>query len=264
MICFLVPVKSKKLSNDWTKFSALVNRTLKSINGQLDKDFQIIVSCHELPEDKFEHPKVHYLQVGFDPPKVKNEDWEEDRQIKEADKARKILSAYEHAVGHFNVDYFMVVDSDDCIHHGISKYVNSRVKENVPGWFFNKGYFYVEGKKMAWKIKSNFNVRCGTSSIVRQDLFRQMVIDEPFLYYFHEKTEFEQGIKLVPYPVAGAIYSMANNENHYMSSKKMVAMVNQAKFFSMGQIQSIISKLTRYSPRFIGDRLKKTYTFYHL
>ena len=80
MICFLVPVKSEKLSSDWDKFSELVNRSLKSINGQKDKDFQIVVACHELPTKKFEHPQIHYIQVDFDIPKLTTEDWEKDRQ----------------------------------------------------------------------------------------------------------------------------------------------------------------------------------------
>ncbi len=262
MICFLVPVKSKKLSTDWAKFSELVTRTLKSINGQKDRDFQIVVACHELPEPKFEHPQVHYHQVTFDIPKLTNSDWEQDRQLKEADKAKKILSAYEYANNNFEIDYFMVVDSDDCIHNGISNYVNAKIGSNMPGWFVDKGYFYVEGKRMAWKIRSNFNVRCGTCIIIRKDLFNQLLVEQPLLYYFHEKTALNDGVVLKPYPVAAAIYSMANNENHYMSSSKMIAMVNQTKFFTAAHLQSLFSKISRYRPRYIGNRFKSTYTFY--
>lgn len=262
MIAFLVPVKSKKLSSDWPKFSQLLERTLKSINGQKDRDFQIVVACHELPYNRYEHPQVHYVQVDFDPPVITGKDWEGDRQLKEGDKARKIVSAYEFASKEFAIDYFMVVDSDDCIHNGISKYVNARTETNAPGWFINKGYFYQEGKKLAWKIRSNFNIRCGSCIIIRKDLFPQLIQKEPYLYYFHEKTELEDGLKLAPFPLAGTIYSMANGENHYMSSSKMIAMVNQTKFFTLAHIQSVISKVTRYRPRLIGSSFKRTYNFY--
>src|SRR6056297_2239627 len=123
MICFIVPVKSKKLSSDWEKFSLLVRRSLNSINGQKNRDFQIIVACHELPNNKLEHEKIHYLQVDFEPPILKHTDKEKDRQLKESDKAKKILKGYEFANENFAIDYFMVVDSDDCIHNGISEYV---------------------------------------------------------------------------------------------------------------------------------------------
>ncbi len=264
MICFLVPVKSKKLSSDWTAFSKLVDRSLKSINGQKDKDFQIVVACHELPENKFEHPQIHYLQVNFDVPKISNEDWEKDRQLKEGDKARKIQSAHEYAIKNFKVDYFMVVDSDDCIHNGISKYVNARIKDNTPGWYVDKGYFYTEGSKLAWMIRSNFNVRCGTCIIIRANLFKQIIIEEPYLYYFHEKIELEENLKLKPYPKAAALYSMANGENHYMSQSKMMNLVNQTKFLTVGHIKSVYSKLSRYRPRYIGNRFKKAFNFSYI
>ena len=264
MICFLVPVKSEKLSSDWAKFSELVNRSLKSINGQKDEDFQIVVACHELPTNKFEHPRVHYIEVDFGVPELTNEDWEKDRQLKEGDKARKIQHAFKYANDHFDVDYFMVVDSDDCIHNGISKYVNSRLKDNIPGWYVDKGYFYTEGSKFAFMIKSNFNVRCGTCIIIKKELFPQVLQHEPYLYYFHEKIELEDNLSLLPYPKPAALYSMANGENHYMSQSKMMNLVNQTKLFTTEHIKSVYSKLSRYRPTFIGSRFKKTFTFYKI
>lgn len=265
MIGFLVPVKSKQLSSDWDLFSKLVERSLKSINGQKDRDFQIIVACHEFPSNRLEHPKVHYVQVDFEPPQLTPDgDWEKDRQLKEADKAKKILCAYEHAHTNFDIDYFMVVDSDDCIHNGISKFVNSRKERNNAGWFVKKGYFYREGKPLAWKIRSNFNLRCGSCIIIRKDLFKQLISKNPYLYYFHEKTELEDGLSLKPFPLAATIYSMANGENHYMSTSKMMALVTQTKFFTASHIKSLFSKLSRYRPRYIGNRFKKTFTFYSI
>tara|TARA_R110002167_G_scaffold10108_1_gene46550 strand:- start:5812 stop:6609 length:798 start_codon:yes stop_codon:yes gene_type:complete len=264
MICFLVPVKSEKLSSDWDKFSELVNRSLKSINGQKDKDFQIVVACHELPSNKFEHPKVHYVQVDFDIPQLSNEDWEKDRQAKEGDKARKIQVAHNYANENFDVDYFMVVDSDDCIQNGISKYVNSRLKSDIPGWYVNKGYFYTEGSRFAFMIRSNFNVRCGTCIIIKKELFPQVIQHEPYLYYFHEKIELDDNLALLPYPKAAALYSMANGENHYMSQSKMMNLINQTKFLTIGHIKSLYSKISRYRPRYIGGGFKKDFNFYKI
>ncbi len=262
MIGFIVPVKSKQLSSDWDAFSKLVERTLNSICGQKDQNFQVIVACHELPSFKIDHPQVHFTQVDFDPPTIKNEDWEKDRQLKEGDKAQKILAGFEYAKKHFSIDYFMVVDSDDCIHNGISKYVNSKLDKNIPGWYVSQGYFYREGKNMAWKIRSNFNLRCGTCIIIKSEFFEELIQTEPYIYYIHEKRSLSNGNELIAYPYAASIYSMANGENHYMSPKKMMAMVNQTKFFTYNHIKSVFSKLTRYSPRRIGKRFKKTYNFY--
>lgn len=264
MIGFLVPVKSAQLSSNWEYFSKLVNRSLSSISGQKDKDFQIIVACHELPENALQHPKIHYINVDFEPPSLTKSDIEKDRQLKEGDKARKIISAYDFAIENFNIDYFMVVDSDDCIHNGISKYVNSRLSENTPAWYLRKGYYYKEGKKMAFLNKHTFNSLCGSCIIIRKDLFMGLIVQEPFLYYFHERMSLDNGIEFKPFPLAGAIYSMANGENHHMSNQLIKNLVNRPKLFTAGHIQSVIGKILKYRPRFIGTRFKKTYNFYNI
>ncbi|MGD1945228.1 MAG: glycosyltransferase family A protein [Croceivirga sp.] len=264
MICFLVPVKSSQLASDWSHFSKLVKRSLKSISSQKDKNFQIIISCHELPEEKFEHQQLHYVQVDFNPPKLTHDNWEEDRQRKEGDKARKIMAGFAYANENFDVDYFMVVDSDDCIHNGISKFVNSNLQKNIPGWYVNKGYFYREGQKLAWKIRSNFNLRCGSCIIIRKDLFNHLILKEPFLYYYHEMVDITESASLLPLPFLGTIYSMANGENHFMSPSKMIEMVNQTKFYTLDHLKSVYSKLTRYRPTMIGNRFKNKFTFYDI
>lgn len=262
MIGFLVPVKSKQLSSDWEFFSELVSRSLNSINGQKDRNFQIVVACHELPNNPVQNEQVHYVQVDFDPPNLTRTDREKDRQLKEGDKARKILSAYEYATKNFDIDYFMVVDSDDCIHNGISSYVNGRIDNQIPGWYFQKGYYYREGKKLAFLNKHTFNNLCGSCIIIRADLFKNLIVEEPFLYYYHEQTQLSNGISLKPFPMAGAIYSMANGENHHMSTQVMHELVNRPKYFSRNYINSLIGKLMKYRPRYIGKRFKSTYNFY--
>ncbi len=170
--------------------------------------------------------------------------------------------AYDYAIDKFDVDYFMVVDSDDCIDNGISKYVNARLKDNTPGWYVDKGYFYTEGSKFAFMIRSNFNVRCGTCIIIKKALFQQVLQQKPYLYYFHEKIELDDNLSLIPYPKPAALYSMANGENHYMSQSKMTSLVNQTKYFTLSHFQSVYSKLSRYRPRYIGNRFKKAFNFY--
>ncbi len=262
MICFLIPVKSKKLSSDWEKFSKLVKRSLDSVNGQKNRDFQIVVACHELPSNPLQHEQVHYVQVDFAPPVLTNADRETDRRLKETDKAKKILSAYEFALANFESDYCMVVDSDDCIHNGISEFVNTQVQSNTPGWFFKKGYFYREGKKMAFLNRINFNNACGTCIIIKTNLFEQLFLHEPFLYYHHETMKLDNNVALRPYPKPGAIYSMANGENHLMSQQNIKALINSPKLFTWTHFKSIYSKLSKYRPRYMGNRFKHTYNFY--
>jgi len=285
MIVFLVPVKSKKLSSDWDVFSKSVHRSLKSITGQKDPNFQVVVACHELPTKRYEHEKIHYVQVDFEPPILGSESKEStrllnnldesnrtfaddkreiDRRLKEEDKSKKILNAYNYAEKNFSANYYMVVDSDDCIHRKISEFVNSRIADDSAGWYFKKGYYYREGKKLAFLNKQTFNEQCGSCIIIKKEFFKYLIIDKPFLYYFHEKIEFIDNFTLKPFPLAGTIYSMANGENHLMSQNHISNLVNRPKISSFRYLKSIFSKLSKYRPRLIGLRFKRTYNFYYI
>lgn len=68
MLCFIVPAKSKKVSNNWEYFSKLVERTLRFITYQKSDNYQVVVVCYELPEFNFKHKKVLFKQVDFPAP----------------------------------------------------------------------------------------------------------------------------------------------------------------------------------------------------
>lgn len=262
MICFLVPIKSKKISSDWQKFSRLVDRGLKSINGQKNRNFQVVVACHELPDNKFKHPQIHYIEVDFSPPTLTNNDWEKDRQMKESDKAKKIMSAFEYAESKFAVNYYMVVDADDCILNSISQYVNAKIDSNNPGWYFKKGYFYQEGKKLAFMNRLDFNNYCGTCIIIRKNLFKQLIVEEPYFYFVHNKITLKNNLSLISYPRAGAIYSMSNGENHYMSKQQIKKLTNKPKLSTITFIKRIFAKFSKYKPAYMSNRFKRKYNFY--
>ena len=262
MIGFIVPVKSEKLSSDWGHFSKLVERSLKSISGQKDNRYKIIVVCHELPKNAIQHENISYVQVDFAIPQLTENDNEENRLLKERDKAMKIMQGFTFANENFDIDYFMVVDSDDCIHNGISKYVNDQLPNNIVGWYFKRGYFYREGKKMAFLNKKAFNDVCGSCIVIRKDKFKDLFIEEPYLYYHHEKMEFSDGSSLIPFPFPAAIYSMANGENHLMTKQNISRLVNSPKLFTANHVKTILSKLSKYRPVYIGNRFRKKFNFY--
>jgi len=87
MMAFVVPVKSKTVTSDWTSFSRLVNRCIKSICNQSNTNFKVIVSCHEIPKTKFNNDsRVEFLKARFSPPIFKKN--ADDIWIKRADKGK--------------------------------------------------------------------------------------------------------------------------------------------------------------------------------
>lgn len=68
MLTFVIPVKSERVSSDWTKFCQLFERTLISVCNQTDRNFKVIAVCHETPKIEFNHQNISFLNVDFDPP----------------------------------------------------------------------------------------------------------------------------------------------------------------------------------------------------
>lgn len=264
MLTFIVPVKSKLLTSDWLACSKLFERTLKSICNQINDNFKVIVVCHELPQVIFTSDKIEYVQVPFDPPTLVADDWNKNRELKEGDKANKILIGFERAKK-YKPDYIMVVDADDCISNAIVSFV-AQQENNMPGWYIDKGYYYKEGANYLFLNKKTFNNLCGSCIIIRTDLFLQLITQDPCLYYFHELKELPNGIALEPLPFAGALYSMGNGENHYMSAQQAVKLIKnkESKAVRWEFLRSLYRKLLKYRVRPITKKFKQNFNFYNV
>lgn len=260
MFAFIVPVKSAQLASDWEAFSRLFERTLKSICNQQNGDFKVIVACQEIPQIQFADERVEFVSVDFPPPSLVEDDWEKNRQLKEGDKANKILAGYKKAL-EYKPTYLMVVDADDLISNKIAGFALKN-KQNAPGWYVKKGYYYREGARYLFINKKAFNKFCGTCIIIRSDLFPQLVQQEPFLYYNHYTMELAGGERLAPLPFAGALYSMGNGENHFMSVDHAKSIVKKPKLLSLNFIKSLYSKAMKYSVRPMTSGFKKSFGYY--
>ena len=69
MLCFIIALKSKKVSNNWETVSKLFETSLRSAYQQIDSDFKIIVVCHEMPQLQYSYNnRVEFINVDFPPP----------------------------------------------------------------------------------------------------------------------------------------------------------------------------------------------------
>jgi len=262
MLVFIIPVKSQRVSGSWNQFSNLFERTLKSISNQTSSNFKIIVACHEKPETKFEHPSIEYIHVDFDPPSLATAEKSKHDGLKEEDKSKKILAGINHSE-HYNPDYLMVVDADDCISNKIVEFVDKHKGSNTNGWYFKKGYVYREGDRFISLNKENFNTLCGTCIIIKPGLIKKIFKNVPHLLFVHKTTSFEGNIELLRFPFPGAIYSMANGENHFMSNDKIKSL-NSGSIFSLKTIKGIFRKLGKYRIKPLSRNLKSEFGIYEL
>lgn len=261
MLLFIIPIKSKKVTTSWEYFERLYHRTLLSIANQTSANYRIIAVCHEKPKVDFDDDRLEYVSVDFLSPQLVG-DRDYDIALKESDKANKIVVGAKYGEK-YKPDYIMVVDADDCISNKIVEYVLHHKNSETHGWYFNKGYFYKEGKKFITLNKNNFNTLCGTCTIIKPHLVPEMFKYEPSINYEHSKVSFKNGEQLKPMPFPASIYSMANGENHYMSTN-MIRNLNKHNIFSIAFIKSIIRKLKRYRFMKLTLKLKNEFGLYNI
>ena len=257
MLVFIIPVKSKKVSGSWEQFSKLFERTLKSVTNQTSQNFKTIVVCHEKPTTTFDHPNLEYVQVNFHPPVLDPNDNKKNNGLKEEDKSKKILYGVKYSKK-YSPDYIMVVDADDCISNRIVQYVDEHQNDEINGWFFKKGYIYREGDKFISLNKENFNTLCGTCIIVRPGHIDAIFQNVPHLLYVHKTTYLGNNAHLDTFPYPGAVYSMANGENHFMSNEK-IRSLNSGHLLSLSTIKGIFRKLRKYRIRSLNRSIKEEF-----
>ncbi len=265
MLIFIVPVKSRCLSRDWALLGRLFERTLRSVCGQTAPAFRVVVVCNERPQVSFQHPHVHYVEVDFPPPlpdrtEVASHGYEYSRsktiERQNADKARKIRTAMAYAEA-FGPTHTMVVDADDCVSRRLAAFVLQHPRH--PGWYFRKGYLYPEGGRFLYLNRQNFNVVCG-SSVVIAYARRQVLLANPD-FYQHAFYDPPEG--LVPLPFPGAVYSMANGDNIYMSAdtRKHIGRTLLARLLSRRLI-SVAWKAMHYWPALLTRARRAEFGLY--
>ena len=262
MLTFVIPVKSKSVASNWTKFCRLFESTLRSICNQTDSDFRVVVVCHEIPEINFTHPHVHYIHPDFDPPIKKGVSKKALLFKQRIDKGDKIKLGVSYATEHFNTDFVMPVDSDDLISNKIAAYVN-QTKEEPHGWYVRRGYLNFNWKNALVTTKK-FSYLCGSSLIVKPDLIKYFFDEGKIdLYFNHQLTTLNSSIELTEFPFSAGIYNIGNGENIWMSFTKVKTLNNHGNWISPKNLKRLYTKIKNYRFRIITRGLRKEFNFYN-
>jgi hypothetical protein len=224
-LTFIIPVCHPHNARDWNQLKSNLAHTVKSVSAQLSGEWNAIIIANygsDLPPlpDGF---AIHW--VDFPPNPVYEQgsvDQEQFRDGVRLDKGRRILAGMLHAgkMGHV-----MVVDADDFISNRLAGFAAENREK--PGWYMSKGYGWSDGGKMLY-LYSGFHLFCGTSHIVRSDLFNlpQRFEEASDVYirrmlgshiYIDEYLR-SSGTPLNPLPFTGAIYRIGHAGSHSKSA----------------------------------------------
>lgn len=265
MLVFVIPVKSKEITNSWEILSKLVERCVKSACNQTSSNFRVVVICNEKPNIKFQHPHVYYVEVDFPVPIYKKTEEEhlegydyaissKEIAMKNADKTRKILTGIDFSQQQFQPSHIMVVDSDDCVSNQLAEYVDRN--QDGDGWVFRKGYIYRENSKLLYINTKNFNQVSGTSVIIKYSLHK-LLFENPDFY--NCCFEFLPGANIQPLPFVGAVYTIENGEN-ILANKQITSQIINTNL--MTDIGSLIKKIFKYRLVFLRKSITDEFGLY--
>ena len=219
---FIIPLKSKKISNDWLHTSELLKQTLHSIYKQTCKDFMIVIVGHEKPEiDNFENNQCVFVESYY-PLKAKpgikiirsslDIEWV-------ADKMQKLYLGF-IKLQLSQPDYYMVLDADDILHKDFIQHIVER--KNPNGYLVKKGFQYFQSDN---RVIKNYHIEkiCGSTTILHKSIaFDVNKIDKNdfgvllWNQLSHEQMEshFEKcGRPLQEIPFFSVLYTLNHGQN---------------------------------------------------
>lgn len=219
---FLIPVRHHANARDWSQLKSNLRQTVASIAAQTHGDWRGLIVANEgsdLPPlpDRFD---VEW--VRFPPNDMHNRAQTATReQFYDAfriDKGRRVLAGMLRAR---DSRFFMIVDDDDFVSARITQHAVDHHDAN--GWTVDHGYIWSDGGKLLLE-HDNFNKICGTSLIVRSDLYQlPPQFDDASPEYIksmlgshvalHRILD-ERNTPLQPLPFRGAVYRVGQSGSH--------------------------------------------------
>jgi len=262
ILTFIIPVRHQENSKDWNALKANLTQTIASISAQTNPNWRAIIVANigaDLPDlpDKFE-----VLRVDF-PPNLFHEQQGADKEVFShcfrIDKGRRVLKGMLSAL---NTKFFMIVDDDDFVSNRLVDFVSRN--QNAYGWKVSQGYIWGDRGSLLLYSK-NFSNLCGTSLIVRADIYQLPasfeLADEEYI-----KTMLGSHVKigkiledrktpLADLPFPGAIYRIGHSNAHSKSPQLLKLYLFNKQLLSkpLTLLQNI------FSFRYLDTALKKEF-----
>ncbi len=167
----VIPLKSRRVSKDWTKVSACLEGTLSSLCRQSSDHWSAVVVGHEKPELSWNDwdEKISWLESHFDlPPLREGGSFYNHRDFDYIlDKNRKTALGMRSMASQGITDWF-VLDADDFLHRDFVKTYCEQTPQ--AGWLVNKGYLWYADLRR-WSKTENLLNLCGSTAILSASLF---------------------------------------------------------------------------------------------
>jgi hypothetical protein len=221
LVTFVIPIRHQANARDWGLLKANLAQTVASISNQTSDDWRGVVVANE-GADLPELPNRFCVErVDFQPNDLHErgaarvEDFHDAFRL---DKGRRVLRGMLRAR---DSRFFMIVDDDDFVSARIVRHVAANSDAN--GWTVDHGYIWDDGGRLLL-AHDEFNQLCGTSLIVRSDLYDLPARFEDASTDWIKsmlgshvriaKILATRGSPLATLPFRGAVYRVAHKGSH--------------------------------------------------
>jgi hypothetical protein len=171
MFCFVTPLRSPQLSDNWPRICELFERTAISVFRQSIPDFRQIVVCHERPtmNQSFDQ-RLEFITVDLPVPRKSPRSSRLahiDHPAMERDKLSKLTIGLRRA-RELNASFVMLLDADDLVSSRLVAHVLSN--PGADGWFVERGWRYEYGRRWVETV-DGFNKVCSSCNVLARRWF---------------------------------------------------------------------------------------------
>lgn len=215
---FGISLRARSTTNDWPLVCRNLERTLHNLARQGDRNFQVYIVVHDIPEIDTQGLDVRFITVDF--PVSFNE---EGRPVNDKNRKKRMLGAHLYAQK-MPAFYFMALDADDLLHPDLVKTV--RAGNSRAGYLIERGYMYDCGSQGIGRCNEHakrFWEQCGSCAIFYIEPDDLPVNKEDRQAYFsrlgeHSKYHIvarEHGRELIPLDGYMGVYLVNHGENDW-------------------------------------------------
>lgn len=256
LLTFVIPVRHPANASNWPLQMKNLQQTASSIANQAHGDWRAIVvanTCAELPPlpAQFEVERVEF------PPNPVHERGNADQEtfydMVRLDKGRRVLAGLLKAR---DSRFTMIVDDDDFVSNRLVAFAAAHTGSH--GWTIQHGLVWGAGGSLLYR-HANFSSLCGTSHIVRTDLYQLPVsfaaADDSYIkrllgsHRFIAEHLAAQHTPLEILPFAGAIYRIGHSGAHSKSRQILPTFVfNRRMLVRPHRLLQQVARLRLLSP----------------
>lgn len=201
---YCIPLRPRNTAANWSRVEQLLGAAIAT--ALAGDDIRIVVAGTDEPDiAQLSDPRVTFVQTAAMADQM-------------ADKQNKKQVALYTAAAAVGPGLYMYLDADDHVHRDLPRYVRG---VDGAGVVITKGYEFHVGDRLYWEL-GDFHLYCGTCAVFRfeqNDLPKQLGDSGCYASRFRNHAEWkvlaeEAGRPLVPSRMLGALYAIANGENH--------------------------------------------------